>query len=559
MCMTVCFAMFAADAQEAEVKWAVKMDGAPGHDGCALKHIDDACNLYLLGTHNGDVDVDPGPGKLMLPFGGFYISKLDSTGKLVWARGFTPSSSYNQPRGMVVDALGNIYVTGSFSDSLDFDPGPNIHKLRTSNTPDIFVMKLNSSGNFVWAHSLGGKSYDYGNAIVLDGQGNLYVGGSFTDTVDFDPSPTVFELRSKKTASSQGSSDAFLLKLDTAGRFISAIELGDESGDEIFHLASDASGNVYVAGETYGNVDFDPGPGVSMHQDYHCFVLKLSASNVFQWVYGIRQTSWHVVIQGLAVDKSNNVFFNGFFYSQATFDPGKTNLVLNSKGRNDVFIGRINAAGTFGWVKHLGNPRNTPPNSIALDNSGNVYTVGITDSIMDFDPGNGKAELSSNYTSYILKLSPKGDYIWAMADSGTVESSSIILSASGDIFYAGSISSLVDLNPGPKTHYVKAGNYAEGFVARLSVTDPSVGIGDIKYENGPTIFPNPSSGIFTLSFNDVQIRTIAVYNDIGLLIHEFSERQDTYIIDLENCAKGVYVLQLTDANGNAYCRKVVKL
>ena len=110
----------------------------------------------------------------------------------------------NQELGnsIAVDANGNVYTAGSFQSTVDFDPGPAIYNLTAVSSfggNDIFISKLDASGNFLWAKQLGGVLDDAGFSIAVDGNGNIYTTGYFTGTADFDPGPGTYNLNSAGT------------------------------------------------------------------------------------------------------------------------------------------------------------------------------------------------------------------------------------------------------------------------------------------------------------------------------------------------------------------------
>ena len=99
----------------------------------------------------------------------------------------TPFGGDEEGRAIAKDASGNIYVTGFFSGSADFDPGAGVANLSSAGFQDIFIAKYDASGNYVWARQVGSTSEDIGNGIAIDGSGNAYVTGSFVGIADFDP------------------------------------------------------------------------------------------------------------------------------------------------------------------------------------------------------------------------------------------------------------------------------------------------------------------------------------------------------------------------------------
>ncbi|MCK0114727.1 SBBP repeat-containing protein [Gelidibacter sp. F63206] len=209
--------------------------------------------------------------------GGFYI-KLDGSGNLIWAKQ-TDGEAF--PLSLKLDGAGNAYITGKFMGTRDFDPGTEIFNITSSSGYyDIFILKLNASGDFVWAKGFGGSASlggDSGNSIALDHQGYLYLTGSYVGSGDFDPGPDEFILYPV------GFLDMFISKFDTDGNFIYANTFGSiPTGFTIGNcITTNALGNVYVTGSFQNTTDFNPSSEVfnliSAGGD-DVFILKLSES-----------------------------------------------------------------------------------------------------------------------------------------------------------------------------------------------------------------------------------------------------------------------------------------
>ena len=199
-----------------------------------------------------------------------------------------------------VDGSGNVYTTGYFGVTLDFDPGSGTVNLTPNGYRDVFIQKLDSSGNFVWAKSFGGTGFDSGNSISIDGSGNVYTTGYFEGTVDFDSGSGTLNL------TSNGNRDVFIQKLTSSGNLVWAKSFGGSSTDFATSISLDGSGNVYTAGSFRSIVDFDPDSGTnnlvagSFIDAY--FIQKLANCSItgtdvqtacdnYTWINGVTYTS----------------------------------------------------------------------------------------------------------------------------------------------------------------------------------------------------------------------------------------------------------------------------
>lgn len=263
--------------------WAGAMGGTSMDRGHEIS-LDASGNVYATGFFSSaTADFDPGPGTFNLTCAGGYdvfISKLDGNGNFVWARAMG-GTLIDTGYGVSVDGSGNVYTTGIFQDTADFDPGTTAFNLTAAGSYDLFISKLDGNGEFAWARAAGGTSMDRGHGISLDGSGNVYVTGYFYGTVDFDPGPGAFNL------TSAGGSDIFIVKFDGDGNFVWARAIGGGSSDSGNCIFADGAGNVYAAGHFSGTADFDPGPGtfnLSSAGSYEIFVVSLKGGRVIPWI-----------------------------------------------------------------------------------------------------------------------------------------------------------------------------------------------------------------------------------------------------------------------------------
>ena len=220
--------------------------------------VDGSGNVYTTGYFDA-VGIFQNPGPLIILKTGttdVFLIELDTNGNFIWANNMGGAGATAKPNSIAVDSSSNIYTTGFFTGTVDFDPGAGTSNLTSAGSNDIFISKLDSSGNFVLAKNIGGTGDDQGTGIAVDSSSNIYTTGFFTGTVDFDPGAGTSNL------TSAGSNDIFVSKLDSSGAFVWADDMGGAtSTSQGKSIAVDASNSkYYIAGIFDNTVDFAPGP-----------------------------------------------------------------------------------------------------------------------------------------------------------------------------------------------------------------------------------------------------------------------------------------------------------
>jgi hypothetical protein len=385
--------------------WARGMGGTSQDDSWSIA-VDSAGNVYTTGFFEGTADFDPGAGTVNLTSAGIrdiFVQKLDASGTLVWARRMGGTISSDEARSIAVDSAGNVYTTGFFEGTVDFDPGAGTVNLSSAGNNEIFVQKLDASGNFVWARRMGGTSADVGWGIAVDSAGNVYTTGYFNGTVDFDPGAGTVNL------TSAGSFEIFVQKLDASGNLVWARRMGGTSDDFGIGIAVDSADNVYTTGTFVGTADFDPGAGtvnLTSAGIRDIFVQKLDASGTFAWARRMGGTSFDQG-WGIAVDPLGNVYTTGYFEGTVDFDPGAGTVNLSSAGNYEIFVQKLDASGNYVWARSMAGTSEDQGFGIAVDSAGNVYTTGYFSGTVDFDPGAGTVNLSSagSRDIFVSKLS----------------------------------------------------------------------------------------------------------------------------------------------------------
>ncbi len=376
-------------------EWVRGWGGSKG-DSVAAVASDAAGNIYITGAHwgpftMGGTKVTPASGTTV----GSYVAKLDSTGKVLWARSVNATSF-----GVAVDGSGNSFVTGYF---LGPSPVAFGSSSITAQGSDVFVAKLDASGKFLWAVAGGGAGSvgtETGHAIAADSSGDVVISGNFSsNSAKFGPTTLT---KSTKW------DDAFAAKVSSAGKFLWATRLGGSGIDHARGVALDSSKNALVTGR-FASSDGTFGASKGY---YDVFVAKLSASNgSIIWKTGAGgkgQDHAH----DIAVDASGNGYVTGVS-KKGTF--GGTTL-----GSTGAFVAKISPTGTFLWAAGGGG---LGGNAVITSAKGDPLIAGRWGSPAVF--GSAKLTAPNKYTTQIFLASAAGAtklFNWAKAPAGYVGS-----------------------------------------------------------------------------------------------------------------------------------------
>ncbi|MBA3681322.1 MAG: T9SS type A sorting domain-containing protein [Bacteroidetes bacterium] len=385
--------------------WA-KTIGGGGNDAANDMFVDASGNVYTAGFFSGTWDFDPSAAVFNLTAAGsdIYIFKLDANGNFVWAKNIGTAGNAASVESITLDASGNIYITGSFLGTVDFDPSVSVFNLTSAGSNEVYVEKLDATGNFVWARSMGGAGMDIAYGITVDASGNVYTIGNYNAVGDFDPGAAVFNM------TPIGGYDIFVSKLNAAGNFVWAKSLGGTATDGSKGIALDASGNVYATGYYAGTPDFDPSASVfnlASNGSNDAFICKLDNSGNFVWAKNLGGPNSDVA-NGISVEPATgNVYTVGTYIGIADFDPGVGTFTLSGSGE-EIFISKLDANGNYVWAVDFGSGGIDNGNSIFLDASNNVYTTGSFEGNPDFDTSPAILYISSGGFGDVFthKLSP---------------------------------------------------------------------------------------------------------------------------------------------------------
>lgn len=451
-------------------EWAKSFGSNYSESGNSIV-TDTSGNVYTIGVFMGEVDFDPNLDSSFIITSNDYttdvfINKFNASGKFIWAKRIG-GKGYDEGTSIAIDAEQNLYITGLFEDSADFDPsGGEEILVSTENSQDVFVAKYNLLGDLIWARSMGGNSFDIGKSIHIDKFGNVLVSGYFVDVADFNPKSGHYFL------SAQGYFDAFLMKLNKNGALQWARGFGGPYYDISYSVSSDLSGNIYLAGQFQDTLIYQvvaPNKLASQGAD-DMFIIKLNTLGNVLWAksMGGSQTD---IAYSIAVDKNYNIYSTGQFQATVDFDPG--NGISNlSALKTDVFISKLDSGGNFLWAKSF---KSTSYSGIGngfdidFDNFDNVCLAGLFSNTFDFDPDTTTFLLNSSGSSgvFVAKLSAEGAFVWAVnyAAMGNI---TLTIDRKQNIYLTGEFKGSVDFNPGILVFTLYAGNDYDAYILKLS-------------------------------------------------------------------------------------------
>jgi len=418
--------------------------------------------------------------------------------------------SYDQGYSVTTDAEGNVYTTGTFQGTVDFDPSSGENNLTSTGGFNMFIQKLDANGHFLWAKQavgdvgrsitiglsgyiyaisdlgqnvriqkldsdgnlqwikqINGNATNEGKAITTDTEGNIYTTGTFRGTADLDFGTDV------QNVTSEGLNDIFIQKLNPNGNLLWVKHMGGFNNEEVHAITTDADGNVYTTGSFNGTTDFDPGPGVQSYTPtgYDIFIQKLDANGNFLWAKRMGGAEYEHGVS-IATDANSNVYTTGNFRGTVDFNPGSGIQQLTASGTKDIFIQKLDANGNFLWVKQMGGTGQDGGVAITADAGGNIYTTGFFSGEADFDPGAGVQNLTSAGGSdiFIQKLDSEGNFLWAKQIGGSDSDGgiSITTNLNNNVYTTGYFSETADFNPDSDSINLTSAGSRDIFIQKMN-------------------------------------------------------------------------------------------
>lgn len=524
--------------------WAQAAGGDQDDFGGGIA-IDSAGNSYITGNFAGTAVFGSTVLTSLSDTGDIYVAKLDASGNWLWARR-AGGIGFLYALGIATDSGGNCYITGSYYPVAEF----GTTTLTSVGWLDIYVAKLDTNGNWLWAQSAGGPtnaSYptDLSYAIGTDAGGNCYISGSFYVSATFGST-------SLNCFGDESNDDLFVAKLDSGGNWLWAVSAGGTAEDYAYGLYTDLAGTSYVAGSFCGNAAFGAINLVSSgFYDYEVFAAKLDSAGNWLWAVSAGGDNDDRA-SAIYADGSGNSYLTGSFLQNATF--GTTSLSSSDFSWDDIFVAKLDSGGNWIWASQAGGYGDDDANGIAVDNSGNCYVSGGFTGAAFF----GTAALVSNGFNDIFaaKLDAGGNWLWARQAGGQNPEEyfeygvGLATDASGYSCVTGSFYGTAGFGAIQLTGF---GAY-DIFVAKLSPGD--VPVNDELTPEATDIsslaeaYPNPfrQSGTTTIEVHiaDRESGTLSLFNLRGQCLASYRLSSGDQQISVQGCdlPSGIYLYRL---------------
>jgi len=272
-----------------------------------------------------------------------------------------------------------------------------------------------------WSERHGDAADQNGASLAADPAGNVYVAGYFQGEIDLGGGPLT----------SAGSTDVFLAKFSADGTHMWSKRFGDAAEQKGTAVATDAEGNVFVAGTFFGTIDCGGGVMASAG-DSDIFLAKFDAAGAYRAGDRFGGTSTDVVT-AIATDPTGEVTLTGHFLGSLNFG----GYILVSAGGYDVFLARVDGVAIPIWAKRFGNSLTQYGYSVATDAAGNVFITGTFGGSMSF--GGDTLTSGGGFDIFLAKFLPGGVHLWStrFGTVGAQSGTAVVTDGAGDVYLAG--------------------------------------------------------------------------------------------------------------------------
>lgn len=455
-----------------------------------------------------------------------YITKFDVNGNPLWAKSFGGGFDDNAT-GIALDGSGNSYVVGNFISS---NMVCGTTTLTNSAFGDLFIVKLDINGNFIWAKNFGDGGNTVATAVTLDATGDILITGFYN-------SATL--TMGTYTLTTFGNDDAFVAKLDANGNVIWAQSFGDNLAENANGITTDPSGNSYITG-FYKSSNLTVGSSTLSNASpasADIFLVKMdNTGNVLNAAtFGDMLDE---VGTGITRDVNGDIILTGYYFSP-TLVIGTSTLANN--GSRDVLVVKTNSNCAVQWAQGGGGNNDDYGYGIAADAVGRIYVNGHNHSFLA-SFGTQTLSFGGVGDGFLVAYSPTGTALWADGMGGGTDDgwNALALDGAGNIFCGGYFSS-TSVSLGSTN--LNCNGSGDLLLAKMLNT---TGLADVNAASPDIlIYPNPSAGVVHFKSISADYFNLEIYDAQGKLQMNVLHQPSDLTLDLSYLPKGMYLIRMT--------------
>jgi hypothetical protein len=484
-------------ANDSDLVWSTFLGGSNGDFSYGIV-LDDCGNSYVTGkTFSPDFPTATGEFNSEHEGWDVFVVKLNPTGSALEYIAILGGSDNDEGRGIVLDDDDNAYV-GGWTRSSNFPTTTGAFDISYNGDYDVFMAKLDPTGSILlYATFIGGSDEDRSYSIAVDGLGNAYATGR-TWSANFPTTVGAYDV------AFNGVEDVFVVKLNSDGSDLDySTFLGGSSWDRGYDIAVGNVGNAYVTGVTWGE-GFPTTTGaydITHNGERDIFVAKLnSVGSDLDYCTFMGGSSWDWG-NGITLDDAGNAYVTGRTYGFGFPTTSGSYDETYNGGGSDAFVAKLNAMGSdLEFSTFLGGSVNEGGfQGIALDDTGNVYVAGYTES-PDFPTTPGAYDTSYNSDpladAFVVKLNPSGSVLnYSTYLGGSVDDWAMCLAVddSGNVYVTGYTFS-IDFPVTQEAFDISQNGDYDAFVAKLRLGGIPVPVVLVSFE------ANGGQGFITLNW-----------------------------------------------------------
>ncbi len=522
---------------------------------------DNSSNIIVCGSSYGTVDFDPGITTVpnTSPTPAPMVAKYSSLGVHLWSFVLPIDTLYSQIECCIVDNQNNVILGGYFFDTIDFDPGPGAAIKANPWRPNIrsaFVAMYDSNGTFLWVDCFYDTQFSTIESIATNASGNLFVVGTFWDSLDIDPGLSINYLRTFGV-------EGFVTCLDPLGQQIWQISNTQLTESvEITDIAISGNNKIILCGQPAMGSDIDFGSGVFAASSWTAsrFIASYDINGNFIWGIFLEGGSTALTDQNIAVSSTKQIIIAGVFTNTIDMDPSTGTANVISTGFRSAFVGCYDSLGNYFWSGSINSDSQVWPYAICVDDADQVWIAGQHKGNTDFDMGSGATALPSTSGSadpFLAGYNSSGNLIavFATGTSLDYEFGYGVISDGGVIYWTGTVRGAADWDPSSGSASLTGNGATSLFLVAYGFQNSLV---DLSNEVKLSIFPNPATEniAYNLPPNSAE-HTLVVVNNMGQIMFSEKRTGESGIIDVANWASGIYFLRVESDEWGVLTQKFV--